>query len=626
VSRSLFPRKENHAIPLKLAQCNPCDWGSHRFRRRGVGGDTVTNDNSRIRRLWLNVGLSVAICGDLGFAGEKGFQVPKPFSAPKTFQSPKGFEIPRPEKSEPVPKPIREPEPVKPLKLELLVPVSSAPLSSPIDASVILGVNGKDSKGHAIQVFGSGTVILSHDGKSTILTCAHNLRGISQPSISVTSQTKLYSGTVQRIDDPNDLALIEVNGELPYVELAESIPKVGDVLTSIGSSASKLEERSHKLTAIDKYDAPKNFETDGKQEPGRSGGGLFFNGELCGVIQGRVGTSQLPIYVSADPIRNLLARQAYGDSQQTEIELWMAPFRCPPCDVLNASVGQGNERVKVVGRYIAPKHWNPSGTFPFVRIKDSKDQWHLYHGLRNLADVEGQIAKLNPPVVSARYEGETPSGVTLNGSAIIQTGFDRLTEFFGDGSEFAIDWTRIGGKDALPANGKYTKKDIFGSSGSISIGVKSTKKLPVNAIRFGYRFGPGSDGREKLFLKTEDEIECEIPETGIVGSGPQKVGIIPIFVAYEVISLIYDVYALFNPTVDVFLGESVSVKSKLSQNVLTVTMIDPMPRLRLNWSFFFGFVKYEYSRDFTGLILSPQKGTIQFHHSHFYRDVSLPIH
>lgn len=567
------------------------------------------------------------MCGYVGESAEKAFQSTKPFTAPKPFQSPTRFESPRPaaRKPEPAPPlPVPGPFPIR-TKLELLVPVSAPQTSySPIDASVILNVSGKNTNGSKVQWNGSGTVILSHDGQSTILTAGHLFRDVFEPSISVVHNGHTYSGKLSRIDKGNDLALVVVECcGLPAADVSEDPLAIGDAVTSIGASTGKLEERVHKLTDIDKYGGTPSYRTDGKQEEGRSGGGLFFNGHLVGMIESLDPRDKAPVYVPLGPIRKFVSKQifGYGPEKQTDVELWLAPFYCPGCNVLNASVGNGNETVKVLGRYIAPRNWNPDGTYPFVRIKDAAGQWHLYHGLKTLSDIENKIGEM-APIVVASHSPSQPSGVTLSGRDIVEKVLDTLTNFAGEGASFKASWHREGGKNALPMGAILTRTDYLGTRGRIELEAFTSANLPVKKIAFGYRFATVS-GREKAFFNF-DEIECEMPEDGIVGDGPQPVGS-PILIAWTVISIIYDIHQLFTPTADVWLGQDVSATATIKDNVLAVAFADPTPRARLHWTFAMGFIKVDLGRDLTGVMIRSEEAQIQFHHSRFYRDVSVPI-
>ncbi len=503
-------------------------------------------------------------------------------------------------------------------RLELIVPqvAAAAPSACPMDASVLITA----SEGNRTFA-GSGTCVLSENGSSTILTSAHTFRGLTSPKITVTHQKKAFAGRLSKLDDANDLALIAVDADLPSVGLAGEKPRVSDHVTSIGIDAKGdgLDERNHKITAVDKYDNPRNFESDGDQIVGRSGGGLFFNGELCGVIQGRRNDVRRSIYVSIEPIRELLNQPVAGSSgEKTDVKIIMAPFHCPPCHRLAKACGIGNSSLNITTE-VASTYWIPSeGGFPFCQFTDPKGTVHTLHGVASLEHLERCVAFYqNDDSVAA-----TDSGVALSGKTIVESSLSWLESIAGDGCEISFSLHREGGKEALPASGKFTMQDVVGTNGRVEIVVKSTKGLPVHELKFDYRFAANANGKPAFFAKL-DEIEYDLPEDGSVGaSGP--VGN-PLLIAYTVISIAYDLYELTHPQADAFLGTDIDATAKLSNKTLSIAFTGQEPQLRLHWSFMFGLVKANYVRPLTGVVLSAENVTVQFHKSRIYRDVAIGV-
>lgn len=569
---------------------------------------------------------------------------------------------------------------------------------TPVQTSCIIGVSGKDSRGQQHQFVGSGTVVMSDGKTSTILTCAHNLRGIVNPSISITNQSRLYSGKVLRVDDANDCALLSVECcGMDATQLAAEKPNIGDSVVSVGSvsDGSTLEERQHKITSIDRYNAPRNYESDGHQDPGRSGGGLFKDGKLIGMIQGRVnphptvgtinghshkcprcghvwahteggshncpkcGTYQNvvhqsnvaiavggpkapeanPLYISIEPIQKLIGDHVYGATQEPTIEYIAADFHCPPCNLLSDSFGfkrdaKAGSTVHKNGLTIMKRighqpwmtaDWRRTSTeeYPLVSAVASNGKWKIWNGMQSFAELEKNCRELEssaPSIVESSAPIQ-PVGVKLEGKAIIEQSLALLTQYGIESGSFR--WIRKDAKNTLPMGGKFKRSDILGKSGRIEIGVVSSK-LPIHNIAFDYRFGPGASGKESIFFKFA-EFECEIPEDGVVGDSQSKpVGFV-LMTAYTIISVIYDVWEIFNPTVSAEISNDISATFKFDGTTLSVAMGDACIQLHLQWSFMFGFVKLNYFREATGLMLSAEKAVLGFHKSRFYRDVTVPI-
>lgn len=520
-------------------------------------------------------------------------------------------------------------------RLELIVPspVAAAPSACPLDASVIVTATDKPNQ----RFIGSGTCVASKSGVSTILTCAHTFRGLKEPTVTITHQKKVITAKLLRLDEPNDLAVLEVNADLPAVDLSATKPGVSATVTSVGISRTddaKLEELSHRITAVDKYDNPRNFESDGQQIVGRSGGGLFFNGQLCGIIQGRRNDIVRSIYVSIEPIREILkTSQIAGAGAATEpvdVEFIKDRGYCAPCNRTEWELSGGAQwpygwtKLIADGRLRVKKlsgvgDWydedfqsrNPLAGYPFYRFK-ANGEWKTYYGATN-------AEKLLEIVTSESHGSEVSaasSGVTLSGKETVSQILGWLTSIAGDGSEISLKIHREGAADALLLGKTYIRTDIVGTSGRVEIVVTSAKKIPVHQLKFDYRFDKG-----KLFLKL-DEIECEIPEEGVVGAA-QPVGS-PILIAWTVFSTIDTIYRIFHPTASVWIGKDIEASAKLSGGQLTVDLSKSQIAARLEWAFWMGLLRFEYSRPFTGLVLG-ENLVLQFHKSRIYRDVNVDI-
>ncbi|HLJ12694.1 MAG TPA: trypsin-like peptidase domain-containing protein [Planctomycetaceae bacterium] len=184
---------------------------------------------------------------------------------------------------------------------------------NPLAASVRIRV--KDPQG---ENFGSGTVIDSRVGRTTILTCGHIFRNWDKQS---TIEVDYFTGgRVQTVvgrrlyhDLDDDVGLIIVNVDaLPSCRVAPPETKIlkGSPVVTVGCSAGdKPTVQSLKITALNRYLGADNIEVSGLPAQGRSGGGLFTkDGRLIGVCSGADSHYNEGLYVGLKAVHALLER------------------------------------------------------------------------------------------------------------------------------------------------------------------------------------------------------------------------------------------------------------------------------------------------------------------------------
>ncbi len=197
--------------------------------------------------------------------------------------------------------------------------------SDPLLASVRLRVQD----GTGIN-FGSGTIIDSkpglngQPGRAVILTCGHIFRKTGNDSkVEVDlfgpngkSQPEVVPGRVLHFDLDADVGLVTIAHAQPLsaVRLGSSRePVAKDRVLSIGCSGGDRPTREDvTLTALNKYRGPDNLECTGMPQQGRSGGGLFLEGELIGVCIAAEPEEKRGIYVGMKPIAQLLEMVGLG--------------------------------------------------------------------------------------------------------------------------------------------------------------------------------------------------------------------------------------------------------------------------------------------------------------------------
>lgn len=85
---------------------------------------------------------------------------------------------------------------------------------------------------------GSGFVLRSAGGRSTLVTNFHVVQdawAAPPREVGVANEGRRLTGTIQRVIEEPDLALVEVAAELPVLERATTAPKVGDPVLAVGS-------------------------------------------------------------------------------------------------------------------------------------------------------------------------------------------------------------------------------------------------------------------------------------------------------------------------------------------------------------------------------------------------------
>ena len=190
---------------------------------------------------------------------------------------------------------------------------SSKPTSTdPLQACLRIRV--KDSQGIN---FGTGTIIDSREGRTTILTCGHIFRRIDdKPLIEVDifngTKHETTVGHVLRYDLERDVGLIWIPTTQPLsvapIGGLSNATTVGQHVFSIGCSAGEPPTKlQHRVTCLNRYNGPDNIECTGVPVQGRSGGGLFDTaGRLIGVCIAADQRDQRGLYSGLQPIHDLL--------------------------------------------------------------------------------------------------------------------------------------------------------------------------------------------------------------------------------------------------------------------------------------------------------------------------------
>jgi hypothetical protein len=189
-------------------------------------------------------------------------------------------------------------------------PITGDPLAASVRIRVIDAGGGID--------VGSGTIIDSRVGVTTVLTCGHIFRYWDKQAridVDYWSDGKMYTVDARRIfhNLEDDVGLICMNVDpLPSCRVASAGAKImkGSPVISVGCSGGESPTvQNLKITALNRYLGADNIEVGGMPVQGRSGGGLFTpDGQVIGVCSGADSHHREGLYVGPKTIQALLDR------------------------------------------------------------------------------------------------------------------------------------------------------------------------------------------------------------------------------------------------------------------------------------------------------------------------------
>jgi len=136
---------------------------------------------------------------------------------------------------------------------------------------------------------GSGFVLRSVGGRSTVVTNFHVVADAwrtASRQVSVDNENRRLTGVIQRVVEADDLALIEVEADLPALERATTPPKVGDPVLAIGSPLGLSGSASSGIVSAVRADA---LQFSAPVSPGNSGGPVIDRrGHVLGITTSKL--------------------------------------------------------------------------------------------------------------------------------------------------------------------------------------------------------------------------------------------------------------------------------------------------------------------------------------------------
>jgi putative serine protease PepD len=133
---------------------------------------------------------------------------------------------------------------------------------------------------------GSGWVATSDGGTSSLVTNYHVIEDDyedGQRQVEVVQEARTLSGTVISVDEAEDLALIEVDAELPTLRLATTGARVGDPVLVLGSPLGLEQTAVSGIVSAFRDDL---IQFSAPISPGNSGGPVLnADGEVIGITE-----------------------------------------------------------------------------------------------------------------------------------------------------------------------------------------------------------------------------------------------------------------------------------------------------------------------------------------------------
>lgn len=137
---------------------------------------------------------------------------------------------------------------------------------------------------HNRTSYGSGTIIGKWRGRYAVLTCSHIL--LNEGRHTVQADGVVYNADLIAIDPKPDLALLVFSARrsFPCIPLAAQSPRAECTVRTCGyPGAGTL---TANLTVVQGYQGNRNVVLRFFNQIGESGGGVFRNGELTGIMWG----------------------------------------------------------------------------------------------------------------------------------------------------------------------------------------------------------------------------------------------------------------------------------------------------------------------------------------------------
>lgn len=174
--------------------------------------------------------------------------------------------------------------------------------------------------------YGSGTCVWSDGNSAVVLTAAHVVRDAPGGRVTVTfPDGRSLAAHVRYANPKREMAVLTLSASrrLPTVPVGHQIPRPREPVISIGyPSGGRQRILAGTVVSVGRWDGFTEASMSAAQ--GHSGGGLFHEGRLVGVLWGSNGTS---LYASLSDIRSALDAAGFSAITRTAFRRDECPTR-----------------------------------------------------------------------------------------------------------------------------------------------------------------------------------------------------------------------------------------------------------------------------------------------------------
>lgn len=421
-------------------------------------------------------------------------------------------------------------------------------------------------------------------GHGQLLTAAHVIDKLKpDDSLEFSVEGKLYSCWILKKDIAIDYAILGTDVDLLGCKIGiDDDVKIGIDCIGANTEGDRITVTKHTLAET----TLKEFRIiDGKVNPGRSGGGIFTDDKLVGILVASATDWKSAYFV---PISRI-------DFSTVQYELtFYSSKTCRFCKQQHGITDTANDRrIKSI--------WSEDPIPETIRTRLSSGyqfpvavgtnikggySWPGQSGVKTIDELVAFCEAANVTPVADLAFG-APNGPAIGAFAIgdqVAMMFANWNRYIGK-HEASFTWNRSGLQTfpMYPQTAKLNFNDIFGKTGKIIIDCNS-EALPVNHLDFGY------------FVGEDDEITFDIEKLKVkgliaifdekVGNKQQAMGFIDPLTIYSIFSTIRTIWQMLHPTADLFIGSEIGAVGQMSDDMLDIKF-NPQPQIRITWLFSF---------------------------------------
>ena len=275
---------------------------------------------------------------------------------------------------------------------------------------------------------------------------------------------------------------------------------------------------------------------------------------------------------------------------------------CGPCKAMKVNFPIGDNRVKMDYTEDPPPdipEFKGIG-LPLTTWRDKKGGLRYVVGYTTPVELYRKIIASDPPD-TAEALPEPVAGIipTIEDEGRIGDALAMIARHCGKDAKIRVEIARRGGSLNLPFDQPATVEQILGKTTKVVLTISSAEKAITGKFEFDF-------------------------EPAKLQNKPKEVGS-PLLLAWTVVSIVNDLWALLHPKVSATIPETVVINAALVDGKAVIDFGNQPPAVRLHWSFWLGLLQVEHDRALTGMTIGPDQIVAEFHQSRFYRDLTFPV-